>query len=274
MLIAKLDSSLSVEWSKCYGGTQTEECNSIVQLTDGSYVALGYTSTQNNGDVTGHHGSQGSDDFWLLKLTSTGAITWAKCFGGSGDDQANGLTKSSDGGFVMCGLSNSTDGDVTGFHAALFEPDVWVAKLSASGILQWQRCCGGTGQDESFNVAEISSGVFVVTAFSYSNDGDVSGNHGNADGWIFRITGGVSIASNDDTNISVYPNPFTNSITVDVVSNSKISVFNNQGQLVYNQSLVNSKNNIDLSELSVGFYTVVIKTETQTLIKKLTKVQF
>jgi hypothetical protein len=274
MLIAKLNSSLVVEWSKCYGGTQTEECNSIVQLTDGSYVALGYTSTQNNGDVTGHHGSQGSDDFWLLKLTSTGAITWAKCFGGSGDDQANGLTKSSDGGFVMCGLSNSTDGDVTGFHAALFEPDVWVAKLSASGILQWQRCCGGTGQDESFNVAEISSGVFVVTAFSYSNDGDVSGNHGNADGWIFRITGGVSIASNDDTNISVYPNPFTNSITVDVVSNSKISVFNNQGQLVYNQSLVNSKNNIDLSELSVGFYTVVIKTETQTLIKKLTKVQF
>jgi hypothetical protein len=274
MLIAKLNSSLVVERSKCYGGTRTEECNSIVQLTDGSYVALGYTSTHNNGDVTGHHGSQGSDDFWLLKLTSTGAITWAKCFGGSGDDQANGLTKSSDGGLVMCGLTNSMDGDVTGFHVGDYSPDVWVVKVNASGAIQWQRSCGGNTQDESFNVAEISSGVFVVTAFSYSNDGDVSGNHGNADGWIFRISGGTSIASNEDPNISVFPNPFTNSISVNVTSNSIINVFNIQGQLVYNQTIVNQNNIIDLSELTAGFYTVVIKTDTQTLIKKLTKVQF
>ncbi|MBW7936871.1 MAG: hypothetical protein H3C71_07005, partial [Flavobacteriales bacterium] len=100
MLLAKLSASLSLEWSKCYGGSGTEECNSAVQLADGSYAALGYTSTHNNGDITGHHGNQGSDDFWLLKLTSTGSIDWAKCYGGSGDDQANGLTKTSEGGFV------------------------------------------------------------------------------------------------------------------------------------------------------------------------------
>lgn len=274
MLIAKLNSSLNVEWSKCYGGTQTEECNSIVQLTDGSYVALGYSSTHNNGDVTGHHGSQGSDDFWLLKLTSTGAITWAKCYGGSGDDQANGLTKSSDGGLVMCGLTNSMDGDVTGFHVGDYSPDVWVAKVNASGVIQWQRSCGGNTQDESFNVAEISSGVFVVTAFSYSNDGDVSGNHGNADGWIFRISNPTLIETSHDADFLVYPNPFTNNITVDVSSNSFIRVFNNQGQLVYNQLLVNQNNSVDLSELATGFYTIVIKTEHKTLIKKLTKVQY
>jgi len=76
MLIAKLTSTFTVEWAKCYGGTETEECNSIVQLTDGSYTALGYTSTHNNGDVTGHHGSQGTDDFWLIHLTSTGVLSW------------------------------------------------------------------------------------------------------------------------------------------------------------------------------------------------------
>ena len=215
MLIAKLNSSFVVEWSKCYGGTQTEECNSIVQLTDSSYAALGYTSTQNNGDVTGHHGSQGSDDFWLLKLTSTGVITWAKCFGGSGDDQANGLVKSNDGGFVMCGLTNSMDGDVTGFHVGDYSPDVWVAKVNSIGTLQWQRSCGGSTQDESFNIIGINDGSYLVTAFSYSNDADVSENHGSADGWIFKINSTTSINEIvDDRNISIYPNPNNGIFTI------------------------------------------------------------
>jgi hypothetical protein len=92
MLVVKLSSSFTIEWAKCFGGSETEEGNAIVQNSDGSFVVLGYTSTHNNGDVTGHYGSSGMDDFWLLKLTSAGVLEWAKCYGGSGDDQANGLT--------------------------------------------------------------------------------------------------------------------------------------------------------------------------------------
>jgi hypothetical protein len=269
MLIAKLNSSFVVEWSKCYGGTETEEANAIVQLTDGSFVTLGYTSTQNNGDVTGHHGSQGSDDFWLLKLTSTGAITWAKCYGGSGDDQANGLTKSNDGGFVICGLTNSMDGDVTGFHSAMFDPDVWVAKLDASGLLGWQRCCGGSGQDESFNVCELTNGVFAVTAFSYSNDYDVSGNHGNADGWIFKINSTTSI--NDlvsDQNISIYPNPNNGIFTI--ASDEQIStieIVDVFGKTVYSLSPTSLQLEIRIPNQPRGIYFCKIINEKSEVLK-------
>ncbi|MEI6349022.1 MAG: T9SS type A sorting domain-containing protein [Bacteroidota bacterium] len=273
MLIAKLNSSLVVEWSKCYGGTETEECNSIVQLNDGSYVALGYTSTQNNGDVAGHHGSQGSDDFWLLKLTSTGAITWAKCYGGSGDDQANGLTKTSDGGFVMCGLTNSTDGDVTGFHAAFFDPDVWVTKLNSSGIIQWQRCCGGTGQDESFNVFEVGVGIYAVTAFSYSNDYDVSGNHGSADGWIFKITGSNSIEDNNNTtNFSIFPNVTNDKIFIKDnfprSTESIINVFDINGKIVF-IGKHNNETTIDVSSFKKGSYIIRIQSNNDIFSKKI-----
>jgi hypothetical protein len=272
MLIAKLSSSLSVDWSKCYGGTETEECNSVVQLSDGSYAALGYTSTQNNGDITGHHGSQGSDDFWLLKLTSAGAITWAKCFGGSGDDQANGLTKTSDGGFVMCGLTNSMDGNVSGFHVGDYSPDVWVIKVNSSGVFQWQRCCGGSTQDESFNVFESGSGTFVVTAFTYSNDYDVSGNHGNADGWIFRISGNSSIGSiSDDQHISIYPNPAQDNLTIEVPVNSNIAIINTVGQNMINVISTSPKTMIDLSELTSGVYIIAIRSNEETCIKKLVR---
>jgi hypothetical protein len=217
VIVAKLNSSLSIEWAKCFGGTETEEGNSVVQLTDESYAVLGYTSTHNNGDVTGHHGAQGSDDFWLLKLTSSGTLSWAKCYGGSGDDQANGLVAASDGGFAMCGLTNSADGDVSGFHSAMFEPDIWIAKTDAAGTFQWQRCCGGTGQDESFRLFEEGSGIYVITGFTYSTDYDVISNHGDADGWILKVTGAAGIFENNNSVLfSVYPNPSAEKIFLDI----------------------------------------------------------
>ncbi len=272
MLIAKLNSLLGIDWSKCYGGTETEECNSIVQLSDGTYAALGYTSTQNNGDVAGHHGSQGSDDFWLLKITTIGTITWAKCYGGSGDDQADGLTKTSDGGFVMCGLTNSMDGDVSGFHFAAFDPDAWVLKVDAAGIFQWQHCCGGSGQDESFNVFELSSGIYVVSAFTYSNDYDVSGNHGNADGWIFKISMNTAVENiSNEEHISIYPNPASDQLTIEAMNNSTIEIMNPEGQIVRSFSFTESINTIDLNEFSAGVYTIRIRMNKGVFSKKMVK---
>ncbi|MFH0894672.1 MAG: T9SS type A sorting domain-containing protein [Bacteroidota bacterium] len=269
MLIAKLNSSLTVEWSKCYGGTETEECNSVVQLTDGSYAALGYTSTHNNGDVTGHHGAQGSDDFWLLKLTSTGTITWAKCYGGSGDDQANPLTKTTDGGYAMSGLTNSTDGDVSGFHTGFWDPDIWVAKVDASGNLQWQRCCGGSGQDEAFNMFQEASGALVVTGFTYSSDYDITYNRGSADGWILKVTGSAGVNDNlSDFQIDVYPNPATEKIFVNTKEKLQIIIMEVSGKTVFEENDFTG-GWLALPVLSDGIYYLGISTEQKSTIRKI-----
>jgi len=278
MLIAKLSASFGVEWSKCYGGTETEECNDIVQLSDGSFIALGYTSTHNNGDISGHHGSQGSDDFWLLKLTSNGSITWAKCFGGDGDDQANGLTKTLDGGFVMCGLTNSMNGDVSGFHSGgLFDPDVWVAKVNAAGTFQWQRCCGGSGQDESFNVTESTNNHFIVTGFTYSSDYDITVNLGSADGWIFELDGINGLEENQNTTISIYPNPFKEQINFAFPINSnspeKITicdVFGKQVKVI-SQTTLQNNNSINSADLPSGIYFIELRGADYSFIKKIVK---
>ena len=256
MLIAKLTASFVVEWAKCYGGTETEECNAIVQLSDGSYTALGYTSTHNNGDITGHHGTQGSDDFWLIHLTSNGTLSWAKCLGGCGDDQANGLAITSDGGYILTGLTNSTDGNVTGFHSGGFlDPDVWVAKVNANGTLEWQRCCGGSGQDEAFNVFELTSGVFVVTAFSYSADYDMPNNHGSADGWIFKISGSTGIETyNADMFLKLYPNPTATKLYIDYKQGTSvlyIQIMNAYGQLIYDNPHFNAIS-LDINEMNLS----------------------
>ncbi|PKP03165.1 MAG: hypothetical protein CVU11_09385 [Bacteroidetes bacterium HGW-Bacteroidetes-6] len=261
MLVAKISSTFMVEWAKCFGGSETEEGNSVVQLYDGSYAALGYTSTHNNGDVTGHHGSSGMDDFWLLKLTSAGVLEWAKCYGGTGDDQANGLTIASDGGYAMSGLTNSTDGDVSGFHASFFEPDVWVAKLTSSGTLLWQRCCGGSGQDESFNIYEESSNLFVVTGFTYSTDYDVTNNHGSADGWILKVNGVQGVEDLPLLQLKVYPNPTSDYFSVDYLQKeTTLWVTDINGRTIcHTTDFVGG--NVSVSDWAAGTYLVRIESD-------------
>ncbi|MBK6997753.1 MAG: hypothetical protein IPH31_23775 [Lewinellaceae bacterium] len=56
--------------AKTYGGSAFEELYSIQQTTDGGFVTISVTLS-NNGDVTGNHGGV---DFWVVKLTESGAI--------------------------------------------------------------------------------------------------------------------------------------------------------------------------------------------------------
>jgi hypothetical protein len=62
----------AIEWQKCLGGTEGDAANSIQQTSDGGFIVAGYTES-NDGDVSGNHGY---DDFWVVKLNSSGTIQW------------------------------------------------------------------------------------------------------------------------------------------------------------------------------------------------------
>jgi len=68
--------------------------------------------------------------FW--GFAQTPSIEWQKSLGGSGNDYANSITQTSDGGYVVAGYTNSVDGDVVGNHGG---DDVWVVKLSPQVLL-------------------------------------------------------------------------------------------------------------------------------------------
>jgi hypothetical protein len=60
-------------------------------------------------------------------------------------------------------------------------------KLDASGNIQWQKCLGGSETDWAYSIQQTTDGGFVLAGFSFSNDGDVSGNHGGFDYWIAKL---------------------------------------------------------------------------------------
>ncbi len=181
MWIVKLSSTGAIEWEKNYGGSMEDRAHSVIQTTDGGYAVAGFSGSA-DGDATVNKGSL---DVWVVKTDGTGTLQWQKSFGGSGIDIANCIKQTADGGFAISGLSNSNDGDVSGSHGG---QDFWVLKLNGTGVLEWQKALGGTGDDGSTSLLQAPDGGYMVAGVSESNNGDISGNHGQEDLWVLKLS--------------------------------------------------------------------------------------
>jgi len=178
--LVKVDSLGVIMWQKSYGGTHDDYANYVQQTADGGYVVAG-SSASDDGDVTGHHGSTSFLDFWIIKTDSIGTLLWEHSFGGSGYDAATTIKETSDSGFIVSGVTQSNDGDVTVNQG---NSDYWVIKLNAAGILQWQKTYGGVDEDGAGLIQQTFDGGYIVAGYTHSN---VIGFHGLSDSWILKI---------------------------------------------------------------------------------------
>ena len=174
--------SFSLDFYKAFGGTNYDAPgrSAIAKTADGGMVIAGVTNSH-DGDLSNGHGG---DDAWVLKLDRTGAVTWSKILGGSGEDAASSVTATSDGGFEIAGYSNSHDGDVPRPHGG---SDVWVVKLDADGNIIWSKTYGGSANEAGRAIVSTADGGSAVVGFAGSEDGDVHGSHGGADVWVLRL---------------------------------------------------------------------------------------
>ena len=183
--IVKLSATGAIVWQKTFGGTGVDIPYSIIAISNG-YVVAGHTNS-NDDDVTGNHGGI---DFWVIKLDANGNLSWQKTFGGTGSDYGYSIAASSDGGYLVAGRTNSTDGDVTNNHGGI---DYWVVKLNSTANIEWQKTLGGTGGDVGRSIIATSDGGSIVTGYTNSTDGNVTGNHGLTDGWVAKLNASGTI---------------------------------------------------------------------------------
>jgi len=171
----------SIEWQQTFGGSKYDEARSIQQTHDGGSIVAGIAGS-NDGDVGP---TNGYDDVWVLKLDSLGAVQWKKLYGGSHLDWAFAIQITTDGGFVVAGFTKSNDGDVSGNHG---DYDAWVLKLDSMGGIQWQKCLGGSGWEEAWDIQQTTDGGYIVAGRSSTPDGDVTVNHGSLDYWVVKLS--------------------------------------------------------------------------------------
>jgi len=132
-------------------------------------------------------------------------IGWQKLYGGSNVEENDYLGRTianaPGGGYFFIGDTKSNDGDVSGNHG---KGDVWVVRIDESGNILWQKCVGGNQEEFGEFVISTSDGGCLVGGQSFSNNGDIKGNHGAADAFVVKLSNtgivewGKSLGSNKD----------------------------------------------------------------------------
>ena len=115
-------SQVSFKNAQCFGGQENEYGTAMGHTNDGGYILAGSTLST-DGNVSGNHGG---GDCWIVRLNQDIQIEWQKCFGGSVNDEATSIQQTFDGGYIFAGITQSNDGDVTGYQGGR---DIWVVKL-------------------------------------------------------------------------------------------------------------------------------------------------
>jgi len=118
-------------------------------------------------------------------------IEWEKSLGGSGNDWAKSIKRTSDGGYIITGSTTSDDGDVTLNHGSA---DYWVVKLDVSGNIIWQKSFGGSENDLARSIQQTTDGGYIIVGHSDSNDGSVISNQGQQDFWVLKLDAAGNIS--------------------------------------------------------------------------------
>ncbi len=119
-IIIRTDSNGNLLWQKNYGGARGDQLESIIELEDGSIVAVGSTASCTTSNY--FHG-------WILKMDANGNVIWERCdyyvspVGNYDLSQFYDVKPLSNGGFVVGGFAQDS----------LTKQNIWLVKMDCLG---------------------------------------------------------------------------------------------------------------------------------------------
>ena len=179
--IVKLDINGTIMWDRCIEGVsdgviEDPEIYSICEGINGGFAITG----------SDYYHDDSGKDLWVLKINEEGTKEWEYFYGGLEWEEGYSISTTIDGGYVICGYTESNEGDITtGENNG--DKDFWILKLDFNGNLQWQKNYGSPTEDEALNVLQTSDGNFLVVGTTNGNGGDISGTHGQKDIWTIKL---------------------------------------------------------------------------------------
>ena len=147
--LLRLNSVGNIQWTKRIEFINTSMgFNSILQLSDNSYVVGGIIAPSSN--PTNY-------DFLILKFDSLGSIVWHNSVGGALADIAYSMVQSNDGGFVIAGSTKS-------FGSG--NNDAYVIKFNSVGVLQWTKVIGDADEQIIRSIVKSPDGGYALAGIN------------------------------------------------------------------------------------------------------------
>jgi len=185
--VLKTNSQGDREWDARFGGDDLDRCNSVIQTADGGYLLGGTSASGISGQK--QTANRGLDDYWVVKIDATGNFEWEATYGGDDLEILSSIAQTLDGGYLLGGLS------LSGISGEKSEPnlggfDHWIIKISATGVLEWDKTLGGS-EEERLNVVQVAAdGHFLLGGSTQSDAGDdiTSPSIGIKDMWFVKVS--------------------------------------------------------------------------------------
>jgi hypothetical protein len=181
VFLMKYNSSGTRQWSRLlgapgYSNEYGQVGNLIVDSSGNSYFTF---FGRNSIDGTTAYGG---DDIFLAKYDTNGTKQWVKSFGTSSTDTPTGFAKDSQGNFYITGY---TSGAFSGYSNS-GQQDTFIIKTNSSGILQWVKQFGSTGNELASDIA-IGSDNYLYVSGSTAGSIDGKTNLGDYDIFLMKF---------------------------------------------------------------------------------------
>jgi len=158
--MVKIDSLGNKEWDKDFGGFDSDILYSLVQTSDGGFLAGGRSGSDIGGNKT--QPLWGGYDYWLVKLDASGNKQWDRSYGGTGnEDEFGNITLTPDSGYLIAGTSYSQiSGDKS--ESNLGQEQSWIIKLDSLFNKQWDKTIFTACHDETGLAVQTSGQCYTV----------------------------------------------------------------------------------------------------------------
>ena len=140
-------------WARTCGGLGFDYLRSIQITSDGGFIAAGDTYSFGGG----------TSNYWVVKLDAGGGVIWERTYGGDGDDYANHVSQTSDGGYIVAGGSSTFSEPWTGDSCNA----VLVFKLDSFGNIEWQKAYDAEESyrsDKAYFLLQTSDDGYLIAA--------------------------------------------------------------------------------------------------------------
>ena len=149
--------------------------SNVKQTTVGDYIFTGRTASF----------GAGNKDVYLVKTDASGVEQWHQTFGGSAFDLGTCVDQTTDGGYIICG---GTDSYGAGAR------DLYLIKTDGNGLEQWNETFGGSSFEMASSMQLNFDGSYIIVG------GTESYGAGDRDVFLIKKQG-------NNTSIINFPNP-------------------------------------------------------------------
>jgi hypothetical protein len=170
IFIVKYNSIGEVQWAQKGGGEEVDEASDISVDKDGNVYVTGHFTGLSTFGTKILQTQQLKSDAFVLKYDKDGVIQWAIQAGGTSADEGAGIAVDGEGNVLVAGSfeGTATFGAIQ-ISGTFMTPEVFIAKYTSNGDVQWVQKGGGTSIDQARDVSVDNAGNVFVTGIFFGN---------------------------------------------------------------------------------------------------------